>query len=300
MSSVEKLNKQFAIPGQLRFSAGPAGLPRLTINNRQASAEVLLQGAHLTHWAPVGEQAVIWLSPAAKFATGKSVRGGVPICWPWFGPHAFMPSFPAHGFARTTDWEVTASRQAADGTTGVSLRHAPTEKTREQWPHNTPVELHLTVGGSLDLELVTHNDGPSPVTIGQALHTYFAVGDVRQVQVLGLEDCTYIDKVDGGRRKRQQDSVTIDREVDRVYLGTAGDCVIDDPAGGRRIRIRKRGSHSTVVWNPWQDKARQMGDLGDDGHLRMLCVESCNAADDVVTLAPGGELRLWVSYSLES
>lgn len=292
------LSERFAIPNQVAFKS-QGGLTVAVVGNSLATATIALQGAHVMTWAPRGHKPVVWLSPAAKLAPGKSIRGGVPVCWPWFGPHATEPKLPGHGYARTVPWEVIDTRALPDGATRLAFRLVESDATRAQWPHATPVELHVTVGDALECELVTRNDDPAPVVIGDALHTYFAVSDVRQVGIHGLGGLPYLDKVDGGQRKQQAGPVTIAGEVDRIYLDSVADCLIDDPRWRRRIRISKRNSRSTVVWNPWIEKAEKMGDLGANGYLRMVCVESANAADDVVTIAPGGEHRLWVRYSVE-
>jgi len=298
-SELDTLNKQYALPGKLAFGPGPGGLAVAVVSNSHARAMIALQGAHVMTWTPHGQQPVIWLSRAAAFVPGKSIRGGVPICWPWFGPHASDPKLPGHGFARTVPWEVTRTGSLADDRTTLVLRLAETEVTRKQWPHATPVEVRITVGAALEIELVTRNDTSTPVTMGDALHTYFEVSDVRQVKIHGLGACPYLDKVDGGQRKQQQGPVTIASEVDRIYLDSTSDCLIEDPRWRRRIRISKRGSRSTVVWNPWIEKAAKMGDFGMHGFLNMVCVESANAADDVVSIPAGGEHRLWVRYALE-
>lgn len=299
MSSVSTLNDQFAIKGQLEFQEGPSGLIMAEIRNQYATARIALQGAQVIAWAPLNEPPVIWLSKAAKFVPAKSVRGGVPICWPWFGPHASQSSFPGHGYARTVPWEVIQTEALEDGRTYIAFRLQESDATRAQWPHNTPVECRITVGDTLEVELVTKNAGDATLTITNALHTYFEVGDVSKVKVLGLENTEYLDKVDGGKRKLQSGAITINSEVDRVYLNTRAECVIDDPVMQRKLHIKKRGSESTVVWNPWIEKADKMGDLGENGYLHMLCVESANAAENVVTIAPGESRHLWVSYRVE-
>ncbi|MBI5041980.1 MAG: D-hexose-6-phosphate mutarotase, partial [Gammaproteobacteria bacterium] len=251
-------------------------------------------------WAPKGEWPVIWLSKDAKLAPGKSIRGGVPICWPWFGPHASEAKFPGHGFARTVPWAVIDTQKLGNGATRLVFRIVQSDVTRAQWPQASELEIHMLIGPTLEIDLVTRNTSTSAITVGDALHTYFEVGDVRQAKVHGLDGCPYIDKVDGGARKQQSGPVSIAGEVDRIYLESSGDCVIDDPVLGRRIRIAKQGSASSVVWNPWIEKAEKMGDLGDNGYLNMLCVESTNADTDVVNIAPGAEHHLWVRYSVEA
>ena len=293
------LNERFGIRGQLSFSAGPGNLPVVAVGNSQASATIALQGAHVMTWTPRGEQPVLWLSRFAKFAAGKSIRGGVPICWPWFGPHASEPKYPAHGFARTVMWKVIETQVLRDGRIRLVFELIQDDVTRGFWPHSTEAQYIDTVGSSLELELVTRNTGKTAVTIGGALHTYFGVDDIRNCSLHGLGDCPYLDKVDGGKKKVQVGPVVIDAEVDRIYLDSTADILIDDPGLNRRIRVSKRGSNSSVVWNPWTEKAATMGDFGPNGYLNMVCVESSKAAADVVQVPAGGEHRLWVRYSVE-
>lgn len=301
MSSTDpaSLNERFAIPAHVTFKAGPGGLVVAEVGNVHATGTIALQGAHVMTWAPRRAQPVIWLSKAATFAPGKSIRGGVPICWPWFGPHATEARFPGHGFARTVPWEVIETQALPDGRTRLAFRLVQDDATRAQWPHPSEALCRVTVGRALDVELVTRNTGTAPITIGDAFHTYFAVSDIRRCAIHGLGGCRYLDKVDGGRTKQQVGALTIGEEVDRIYLDSVADVMIDDPGLKRRIRIAKRGSRSSVVWNPWAEKAARMGDFGPDGYLGMVCVESANAADDVVTIPPGGEHRLAARYSVE-
>lgn len=298
--SISALNSRFALAGQLDFEEGPGGLVVARINNRQGEAMVSLSGGHVMTWQPKGQAPVLWLSGYAKFAPGKSIRGGVPVCWPWFGPHEREAGFPGHGFARTLPWEVTNTEALADGTTRLTLALQQNDAARAQWPHASSLRIVVTVGSELCIDLVTRNLGDAPFVIGEALHTYFAVSDIRNAPIRGLEGCAYMDKVDGGQHKTQEGAIVIGGEVDRVYLDTAADCVIEDAGLKRRIRIRKEGSSSTVVWNPWSAKAEKMGDFGPDGHLGMVCVESANALGNAVSVAPGAEHVLSVRYGVEA
>ncbi len=297
--SPEQLNSKFGIKDQVVFKTGAGGLTMVEVSNAKASATIALQGAHLLSWVPKGQPPVIWLSTAAKFAPGKSVRGGIPICWPWFGAHESEASYPAHGYARTVEWDVVSTEALANGATRLLFRFAGNEASAKMWPHATPCDYQITIGTALELELITRNQESTPVTIGQALHTYFAISDIREVDVDGLNGCPYLDKVDGLTRKQQSGIVTFSGETDRIYLDSTADCIIEDSAMERRICISKRNSASTIVWNPWNEKAEQMGDLGERSYLGMVCVESANAADDVVTIPAGGEHRLYVRYDLE-
>lgn len=297
MNRIEEWNAQFGIRGGLVFVEGPGGMPMAELHNDLGEASIALQGAHVTGFRARGQQPLIWMSDAARFAPGKLLRGGVPVCWPWFGPHASDAKLPGHGPARTADWAPVASITHPDGRISISFELLQDRSIREMCPDPLSVQLHVTVGCNLLLELETTNLGDSPFMLSQALHTYFLVGDVRRAEVEGLDGCDYIDKVDGGARKSQSGAVTISGETDRIYLGTGGRLSIVDPVMGRRIAIDSAGSGSAVVWNPWVDKAEKMGDLGSDGWLRMLCVETANAADDAVQLAPGATCRLATEYS---
>jgi len=301
--SVAQLNKDFSFQHgnhSLRFESGAGDIPVVKIQNEQATATISLQGAQVLSWVPDGDDEVIWLSEDARFAPGKSVRGGVPICWPWFGPHGSDASFPAHGFARTVLWQVADTQPLSAGETQITFRLDPRQLDagiQQMWPLSTIAEFRLTIGRMLVMELTTFNHSDQAITIGQALHTYFNIDDVSRTDVYGLEGREYIDKTDGLKRKTQAGPVTIGGEVDRVYLQTADDVVIDDKK--RRIIITKRGSQSTIVWNPWKAVAEKMGDLGKDGYLKMLCVESANAAEDTVDIDAGGSHTLFVTYAIE-
>lgn len=297
---IAALERRFGIPGVVRFREGPAGIAAVEVGNSRSEASIALQGAHLYRWAPKGREPVIWLSPLSRFGAGKSIRGGVPICWPWFGPHESDSTLPAHGFARTAPWETIEAEALPNGATRLGFRLLRNESNLAQWRHSTPVEIRYVLGDTLEIELLTRNLGPMPIILGEALHTYFSVSDVREIAVEGLEGIEYLDKVNGGRRLRQAGAVRFSGEVDRVYLDTGADCTIVDPGLSRRIRIEKQGSRSTVVWNPWKEKAAKMGDFIEGGHLGMVCVESANAVENLISLEPGEEHRLWVRYSVEN
>lgn len=299
-NDIDSLNARFGIAGELAFSEGPGGLALAELGNAHGSARVLLQGAQIIDWTPRDQAPVIWLSPAARFTVGKAVRGGVPVCWPWFGPHAIEADYPAHGFARSAFWEVVASRQSPENAgTELRLRLQRSGAHVAMWSHDCETEITINLASALGMELVTRNSGGVAFTVSEALHTYFAVSDIHRIGVEGLDGCVFFDKVDAGRQCLQHGPVTFCAETDRIYRHT-GDCVIEDPGLARRIRIRKQDSASTVVWNPWIDKAARLGDMGEDGYLRMVCVESGNVAGDAVTISAGDRHRLAVQYSVES
>ncbi len=296
-----QLNQQFGIPNQLYFRTDASGLIIADLQGGQAS--LCLQGAHLMRWHPVGQaQPVVWLSRDTQPALGKSIRGGAPVCWPWFGAHASEPGFPGHGFARTVPWEVVASGVTADGATRLSLRLVENDKTRAQWHSACTVELTVIVGDDLRMALTTTNTGTTDFVISEALHTYFQISDIGAVSVTGLEGCDYWDKA-GGRSAfcTQHGAITFAAETDRVYIHTPATSVITDPVLQRRIHIAKAGSLSTVVWTPWTEKANKMADMGQpEGWREMLCVESANALENKVTIQAGASHTLSVQYRVSA
>lgn len=298
--SLNELNQRFAISHHVQFKEIADGIIAAEVSNQHANSNIVLQGAHIATWQPRGQEPVIWLSPYAKFAPGKSIRGGVPICWPWFGPHASDSKLPGHGYARTVMWEVLETKALPDGSTFLRFGLIESDATRAQWPNASTAQLEVTVGKTLRVELVTHNSGKESFVLGEALHTYFQISDVAQMTIRGLEGCDYLDKVGEPARRTQQGGIVIGSEVDRVYVDTEADCVIEDKGMKRAIRIAKTGSRSTVVWNPWTEKANKMGDFGENGYRGMVCVESANAFDNLVTVKAGETHRLTVEYSVEA
>jgi len=295
--NISTLNQQFGASNTLRFVEDSNGLIVAEIENPLASAKICLQGAHLLSWRPRSSPIpIVWMSDAIQLLPGKSPHSGAPVCWPWFGAHASNSALPAHGFARNLPWEVINASTESDGVTHVTMRLLESETAHEQWPHAASLELTLKIGESLVLELRTTNAGDSPITISEAFHTYFQVGDITQTRVMGLEGTVYADKVENFARSTQEGEITFAGEVDRVYLSTANTCVIEDPVLKRRIHITKSGSLSTVVWTPGQEKGDQLGDLGVDGWRRMVCVESANTMENSIEITGGQSHTLAVGY----
>ncbi len=277
-----------SLPAGVVLDSGRGGLCRLSIDTAICTAELYLHGAHLCRWQPRSQpKPVLWMSDASRFETGAPIRGGVPICFPWFGPKAGDPSAPVHGLARTSAWNLDGVTLEADGSVNARLSLDGDTLASLHVPRTLMLAYELRLGRGLSMALTVTNRGDAPIAFEEALHTYFAVGDVRQVRVAGFEGATYVDKADGARRKTQAETfVTIGGETDRLYLDTGSAVTLTDPGFGRRIRVEKTGSRSTVVWNPWVAKSRAMPDFGDDEWPGMICIETANAADDAVTVPP--------------
>lgn len=284
-----------SVQGHVCWGALSSGLPTLVISHPSAEATIALQGAQVLHWRPAGHAPVLWQTRRSHSQPGRSVRGGIPVCWPWFGPGVHGQG--AHGFARSRDWSLTHIRADAEGV-HLQLQLCDDAQTRQLWDHAFELVLDVDIGAELSLSLTTRNRGVAPLHLTQALHSYFACGDIGQTQVLGLDATPYADKVQAGRLEVQHGPVRFMRETDRVYVPTSADCLIEDPVLERRIRVAKSGSQSTVVWNPWLDKAATLGDMDADEYRQMLCVETSNAGDDAVLLAPEEQHALGLRISV--
>jgi len=259
----------------------------IEIKNENATAKIALQGAHLFEYTRRGEAPLLWVSPTAHFEKGKAIRGGIPVCWPWFGKNAEHPGWPQHGFARTAHWKLESITEPTDRLSVVTLSLESKQLEQSWFPFRFRLNLRIGIGETLSLSLTTENYDDTPITITEALHTYFSVGDIATVSVTGLERVTYADNLENFAHKSETSAVTITGEIDRVYLDTEAPVTIRDGKRKRSITVGSRGSRSTVVWNPWITKAAAMADFADDGYKTMLCIETANALTNKVTIAPG-------------
>lgn len=297
---IQQLNQQFGIEGSVSFTEERAGFPIIEITNEFATAAISVYAAHVISYKPVGAEDLMYLSEDVVYKVGTGVRGGVPICWPWFGPHPTDSSKPSHGVARKTFWEVASTETTPEGATRVVLKLTDSPESREKWDYSFELAIAVTIGKTLNLELITRNTGDKPFEITQALHTYFKIGAVDQVKVTGLDGCAYIDKVDGAQVKTQAGDVAIASEVDRVYSDVPAELTIVDPALNRNIVITSKNSTTAIVWNPWIEKSKTMGDLPNEDYKQMICVETANAAKEIITVEPGSEFSLVAQYHSES
>jgi glucose-6-phosphate 1-epimerase len=292
--------RRWEIPDTLRIEPGEGGLVRINVTTKTATAHIYLHGAHVTHHQAVGQSPTLFLSSTSRFAPGKAIRGGVPVIFPWFGAHAERSDLPMHGFARSMEWELESTEKWPDETVAIVLRLVANDATRALWPYDFVLRHRIFVARKLTMSLEVENWSAKPFRFEEALHTYLAVRDVKQVAVTGLEETEYLDKVDGFRRKKQDGAIRIEGETDRVYLNTATPCLLDDPAAARRVLVAKEGSATTVVWNPWEEKAAGLADLENEDWLRMICIETVNATENAITLAPQGTHVMKAILSVES
>ncbi|HUN74364.1 MAG TPA: D-hexose-6-phosphate mutarotase [Steroidobacteraceae bacterium] len=289
--------RRLGIPGVAEVVEGNGGLPKVRITTPEAIGEIYLHGAHITSWKPSGAEEAFFVSSQSRWEDGRAVRGGVPICFPWFGGKSDDAKAPAHGFVRTKAWSLESISQVGRAVM-VSMFTESNEDTRRWWPAEFRLLYRATFGRELSLELLTTNTGRTRMSFEEALHAYHRVGDIHAVRLKGLDGVRYFDKTVSAR-KVQDGEVAISSETDRIYLGTTGTIELDDPVMHRATHVMKDNSRTTVVWNPWIDKARALADLGNDEWTRMVCIESSNVSDFAVDLSPGEQHALSVRVRLE-
>ena len=295
--TIDKLQQAFGHSDQVVFKAGGGDLPMIHVHNTAADAIVSVYGGQVLSFKPrASGREMLFLSERAYFAPGKAIKGGVPICWPWFGPDPDGLGRPAHGIARNRMWSVYAVDASSADCTVITLGFDADASTLAVWPHAFSMRLHIRIGETLELALESTNSGTTPYRITQALHTYFAVGAIAQTRVDGLDGCLFVDKTRDGAASTQTGSVTFSSEVDSVYAGVGPQLSIVDAAQNRDISISNQGSTTAVVWNPWAAIAKSMADLADDDYHRFVCVETANAGDEVVEVAPGETARMVAQY----
>lgn len=261
----------------------------IRVENGAATATVFLQGGQITDYQrKTDSQPILWSNPQRSTQQGVAIRGGIPICWPWFGardknPAAIQQQFShladtAHGFARDTTWQLTAVNRLNTDQTELLLRYQPQAQAAD-----IELCLAISIGATLTVELTTDNRSDQPFTFSQALHSYFAIADIRQIRTEGFEQLHYIDALEQWQQHQQLQTLAIDREVDRIYLNTPPQLSIIDPLWQRRIQLNTEGSHSAILWNPWLDKGQRLSQFADRDYQHMLCIETANVLDDAIS-----------------
>lgn len=299
-SKIKELDAKFGIAGSLAFGNSRGNLISAKIRNTFAEAEIALHGGHVISFIPHAGRDVLWMSKHSYHEDQKPLRGGIPICWPWFGAHPMEQGLPSHGFVRLFDWDLKESSVLGNGAVRLRLEISDSEKCRKSWKNPFSLEIIVTVSDKLEVELIANNTGTETFSCTAALHSYFNISSITDISVEGLDGCEYIDTVGGlNLRKSQEGNIRFDSELDRIYINTVSDCLIRDPGFKRIIRISKSGSRTTVVWNPWIAKSARMPDFGNDEYKGMVCVETVNACDDTITISPGNSHSLRTVIGLD-
>jgi glucose-6-phosphate 1-epimerase len=297
--TIEELNRRFALAGVAQVVSGNGGLPKVRVTTPQTDGEMYLHGAQVTSWKPRGADEVLFLSERAQWHEGIAIRGGIPICFPWFRAKADDPRAPAHGFVRTRAW-LLESIARDDGTVSVAMATASDEDTRKWWPFDFRLVHRVTFGTKLKLELTVTNTGSRPLRFEEALHTYHRVGDVQRTRISGLNGISYLDNTDSNREQEQKGDIVLTKPTDNAYLNTQHAVDLLDGELGRRIRTEKENSLTTVIWNPWREGAKAMSDLDDDEWQHMACAEASNILGFAIELAPGRQHTMTANIGVKS
>lgn len=286
----------------MRLGGDDTSGPIVEIERDGHLGRVSLFGAHLIEWQPAGQDPVLWLSEGTVLDQRRGIRGGIPVCWPWFADHAEKTDWPSHGFARTTVWSVDWVDET-DPQLPVYMTLPSLEAQRPFWPHASRPSVSYAIGDRLNIDLTTTNVDPHPIAFSQALHTYFAVGDIEQISISGLETCSYWDKTTGSDCAPTHGSIVIGAETDRIYHQPPGPIELRDEGLGRTITIEHEGVSSVIVWNPWIEKSARLGDMGpEDAYRGMVCIETGNVSPHDIRLQPGEAhtLRAMISVAKHS
>lgn len=285
---VTELDRRFGIPDVARLCEGNGRPVRVEIDSPLAHGEMYVHGAHVTSWRPAGSDEVLFLSTKSRWEEGQAIRGGIPICFPWFRGKADDPQAPAHGFVRTRSWQLYSIVENSAGV-AVTMFIESDEQTRRWWPGEFRLVHRVTFGSELRLELICINTGKTKFHFEEALHTYNRVATVSNVRLQGLHGARFLDNTDSNKEKTQSGDVTIAWQTDNAFMNTQSAVDLLDTEMRRRIRLEKTHSSTTVVWNPWQEGAGKLRDLGEGEWKQFLCVEASNIISNAVTLAPGQE-----------
>jgi len=256
------------------FQGTQPALPVLQINNRHCEASVALQGAHLLTFKRKQGSELLWLSPNAIFAPGKAIRGGIPVCLPWFGVNQSDPSLPKHGFVRNQSWQLSDIDEAVPDSTRLVFTYQPSTDDLTLFDAAFQAELEMILGDTIELTLTLHNCADHAATFSWALHSYHPVSDLTEVRVQGLDNHTYLDNLQSLQACQQKGDICFHGEVDRVYESVP---TTQQISGNPTLQIEGENCDTAIVWNPGADNARRMDDVGELIHQQFICVERGSA-----------------------
>jgi len=290
--NISELNEKYRIAGEVEFTNGVSGLPVIVVSNQFATAIISIYGAHVLSYQPKGERDILWMSEKSAFEEGKAIRGGIPICFPWFGPHPTDTLLPQHGFARLSFWDVAETTTLNNGASKIKLQLHQTPATTELWPFDFSAGITVTIGAKLEVVLNVINTGDKTFTYSDALHSYLNVSDISNINIDGLRLSNYYDGFGTAEKQQDETLLVIAKEENRRYVHHTADCIVYDKGFSRKIRVAKTGSKVTVVWNPGAKTSKTIADIEDEGYKNFICVEAANSYDDVITLEPGKQFTL--------
>lgn len=299
MIDIDELEDKFSIEGEVGFGELENDLVFVTVSNKYADCDICLYGAHITSFRPHNAMEILWMSPESNFEVGKAIRGGIPLCFPWFGPHDTDPQMPQHGFARLMYWDVLETATLPSGETLIRLQLCSSGETRAYWPHDFCSQLTVIVGLTMTVTLKVTNTSSDPFEYTSALHSYFSLSSIENLFIHGLQETTYYNQLSAENGIQNEEILQIKGPTTRHYLDTETPVIIEDSIFNRRIQVVKAGSKVTTVWNPWEEASATIADLSDDAYETFVCVEAVNAFNDVIHLSPKESHETSAIVSLE-
>ena len=299
MTDTDQLDEKFGIEGEVGFMEMDGDLTYINISNKYADADICLYGAHVTSFRPVRTMEVLWMSPESLFEVGNPIRGGIPVCFPWFGPHKTDSSLPQHGFARLMYWNVQKTASLPNGETQIDLRLNSSEETKKYWPFDFEAVMHFIIGAKMTVSLEVKNTSSENFRYGCALHTYFAISDIAHIHIAGLQGLTYFNQLSGQNDKQIKEILHITEGLTHHYLNTETPVLLTDEAYRRQLKIEKTGSKVTTVWNPGETSCTGINDIPNDGFATFVCIEATNAFDYTTELTPGASHQTTQIFGLE-
>ena len=294
MISHLRLNTTKTLSQHVSMQVDDNGFEFIVLNHPNFDAAFSLHGAHLVHYQKKQQAPLIYTSKVAFFDSNKAIRGGVPICWPWFGNTTFSKSnnLPGHGFARINKWTVSQIIETDNGI-DISFSFTSNTSTKTMWNHDFELTLTASLSDNIELSLITKNTGDSSFSYGGALHTYLNIADVEQCVVKGLAE-SYSDSLDNKQIKTNTQPLLINKPIDSIYAVNEGEIIVDDNDNKRKIMITNQGNDAVVVWNPWVEGAKGFADMPDDGYKTMLCIEAA------ITSEAGTVVKAGQSHTLKT
>ncbi len=278
--SISIIGNNMKLSPSVSIEQSNTGLEFIKVAGSKCDAKIFLQGGQITEFIPKNKKPLIWVSKNETYQEGASIRGGIPICWPWFGTHK-NDGWPAHGIARTSLWQADEVHESDEQIT-ISLKLPMKLVNTEYWPHQSALIVEFVLTDKLQVRLTTTNLSNAAFSYTQALHTYFPTSDIKSTFVDGLQGSQYIEFGEGPFAQGEQ--VKFARETDMVYTEAGSSQNIHTPEGV--INVSRENSSSCVLWNPWIEKSKRLSNFADDEYLTMLCLEAANVLADEVTLEP--------------
>ena len=286
MNDIQQLHQRFSIPGILSVEKRESNFICVNVSNQYADAGVYLYGAQITSFRPKNNREILWVSPTSNYVVGKAIRGGIPVCFPWFGPHKTDKGKPQHGFGRLLEWNLSETAQNSLGETLIRLELSSSDATRAYWPFDFFAEMAILVGKTLKATLKITNTSTVQFEYSCALHTYYNISSIAEIYIEGLRGTGYYKNDEPGEFIQESPKLEIHELVDRHYYDTEATVLIEDQGLMRTIRAAKEGSKVTTIWNPWIENCSKISDMPDDAYKSFVCLEAVNSYDNTIVLNP--------------